>query len=119
MQKSITARHFDLTPEMKESCLAEVDGLRKFFDNIISAELVLDKERHMKKAELKIKVYNATITSAATSEDIYKAVSEATDKARVQLIKYKGKLKEKNSERITKTIDSLTKPSTDVDEIDV
>lgn len=119
MRKSITARHFDLTPEMKQSCEEEIERLAKFFDNIISAELVLDKERHLKKAELRVKVYNATITGTASTEDLYKSVSEAADKVKVQLQKYKGKLKDKNPELITETINSLTKPSTDVDEIDI
>ena len=119
MQKSITARHFDLTPEMKQSCEEEIDRLGEFFDNIISAELVLDKERHLRKAELKVRVYNSTITGTANTDDIYKSVAEAADKVKVQLQKYKGKLKNKKPEVITETINSLTRPTTDVDEIDI
>jgi ribosomal subunit interface protein len=44
MNIGITARHFDLTPQLKESIDREVGGLKKYFDNIISAEVILDVE---------------------------------------------------------------------------
>jgi ribosome-associated translation inhibitor RaiA len=46
MQKKVTARHFDLTPEMKARAEEEIDGLTRFYDRIISAEFILDTERH-------------------------------------------------------------------------
>lgn len=119
MQKNITARHFDLTPEMKDRCESEMDGLTRFFDKIISADLVLETEKHRRKAELKVKVYNTTITGTGDSDDLYNSISAAVDKVRGQLIKYKGKMKDKKPDEIHATIDNLTRPSTDVDEVDV
>jgi putative sigma-54 modulation protein len=118
MQKNITARHFDLTPEMKERCEAEIDGLRRYFDNIISANLVLDVERHVHRAELKVQVYNATITGSGDTNDMYNSIASAVDKVKGQLKKYKGKLKNKRPDEITETINNLTQPTTDVDELD-
>ncbi len=119
MQKNITARHFDLTTEMKQKCEDEMDGLSRFFDNIISADLVLDTERHRRKAELKVKVYNTVISGTGETDDLYNSISAAVEKVKVQLIKHKGKLKDKDPEEIKETISSLTQPTTDVDEIDV
>ncbi len=42
MLKKISARHFDLTDEMKEKAESELDALTRYFENIISAEFVLD-----------------------------------------------------------------------------
>jgi len=119
MQKNITARHFDLTDEMRDRCESEMDGLTRFFENIISADLVLETEKHRRKAELKVKVYNSTITGTGDTDDLYNSISAAVDKVKGQLIKYKGKMKEKKPEQIHETIDRLTRPSTDVDEFDV
>ena len=119
MQKKITARHFDLTNEMKIKCEDEMDGLSRFFDQIISADLVLDKERHRRKAELKVKVYNATITGTGETDDLYNSISAAVDKVKVQLKKHKEKLKEKKPEEIQEAIDAVTQPTMDTDEIDV
>jgi len=118
MQKNITARHFDLTPEMRAKAEEEMDGLTRFFDRIISAELVLDAERHRRMAELKVKVYNNTISASAESDDIIAAISAAADKVVGQLKKYKGKLKDRKPEEVTDITDNLTRPSTDVDGID-
>jgi len=119
MQKRITARHFDLTDEMKQRAEADMEGLSRYFENIISAELVLDTERHRRKAELRVKVYNTTITGTGETDDMWNSMAAAVDKVKVQLKRYKGKLKDKRPEEISETIDVLTRPETDVDEIDV
>lgn len=119
MLKEITARHFDLTPEMKEAAEKAMDSLTRYYENIVSAEMVLDTERHLRKAELKVNVYNSTIAGSGETDDMYTSISQAVDKVITQLKKHKGKLKHKNVEKITSTKGRLTKPSTDVDEIDI
>ncbi len=119
MQKTITARHFDLTPEVKTKAEAEMDSLTRYFDNIVSAELVLNTERHMRTAELIVSVYNSTITGSAETDDMYSSISAAVEKVKGQLKKHKGKLKNKRPDEIADTKESLTRPSTNVDEIDI
>lgn len=118
MLKKITARHFDLTPEMKEQAEQEMDSLTRFFDNIVSTELVLDTERHRRIAEIKVNVYNNMLSASAETDDMYNSISVVVEKAKTQLKKYKGKLKDRRPEEITETIDELTKPTTDVDELE-
>ena len=119
MLKKISARHFDLTEELKEKAEVEMDHLSRFFDNIISAELILDKEKHRRMAELNIKVYNSTLSASGESDDMINSITIAVDKARTQLLKYKGKLKDKNQEAIAEAKDASTRPTTDVDEVDM
>jgi putative sigma-54 modulation protein len=119
MQTIITARHFDLTDEMKSHAEGELEGLGRYFDNIISAELILDKERHRRTAELRVKVYKDTLTATGDTDDLYNSIGAAIEKVKAQLKKYKGKLKERRPEEITGMRDSLTKPSTNPDEVDV
>lgn len=119
MQKKISARHFDLTDEIREKAEAEMDGLTRYFENIISAELVLETERHLRKAELTVKVYNSTITGTGDTDDLYNSIGQAVDKVKTQLIKHKGKLKNKRPDEIAEQKDVLTRPSTDVDGLDI
>lgn len=119
MLKKITARHFDLSAEMKKRAEGEMDRLNRYFDNIVSAELVLDTERHRHLAELRVNVYNNMITATGETDDMYSSIAVAVDKVKAQLKKYKGKLKHKKPEEITDTIDTLTRPNTDVDEVEV
>jgi len=69
MLKKITARHFDLTPNIKEKAEEEMERLTRFFDNIVSAELILDQEKHRRIAELKVNVYNQTIAATNIKPD--------------------------------------------------
>lgn len=118
MQKKVTARHFDLTPEIKARAEQEIDSLTRYYDNIISAEFILDAERHRRMAELHVKVYNQTISGSAETDDIYSSIGAAVDKVKGQLKKYKGKLRDKKPDEIADVTDTLTRPTTDVDDFE-
>ncbi|MCB2230896.1 ribosome-associated translation inhibitor RaiA [bacterium] len=119
MQKKITARHFDLTPEIREKAEEEMDGLSRFFDNIISSEFILDVERHRRIAELRVKVYKEVLSATAETDDMYASIDASIDKVKTQLKKYKGKLKDKDPGKIEKLAEERTRPSTNPDEVDV
>lgn len=119
MQKKISARHFDLTEDIKEKAEAEMDSLTRYYENIISADLVLDTERHRRLAELKITVYNQTIAASAESDDMISSITTAVDKVRTQLLKYKGKLKDKRPDEISEAKDAVTRPSTNAEDLDI
>jgi len=119
MQTTITARHFELTEEMKDRAEGEIEGLTRYFENIISAELILDKERHLRKAELRVKVYKETLTGTGDTDDLYNSIGQAVDKVKAQLKKYKGKLKDRRPEEIADIKDELTRPSTNPEEVDL
>lgn len=119
MQKKVTARHFDLTPEIRDRAESEMEGLTRYFENIISAEFILDMERHRRLAELKVKVYNQMLSGSGETDDLYASMEVAVDKVKGQLKKYKGKLKSRKPEQISETTEALTRPSTNPDEVDV
>ena len=119
MQKKVTARHFDLTPEIKARAEEEMEGLTRFFDRIVSAEFVLDAERHRRTAELRIKVHAHTLSASAETDDIITAITTAADKVKAQLKKFKGKLKEKDPSEIAELTNTRTRPDTDVEGVDV
>ncbi len=118
MQKKITARHFDLTAEIKEKAEQEMEGLTRFFDNIISAEFILDMERHRRSAELRVSVYKEVISGSAETDDIYSAIDSATVKVKGQLKKYKEKLKDRDPAQIEKMMTEASRPSTNPEDID-
>ena len=119
MQKMVTARHFDLTPEIRAKAEEEMEGLTRFFDNIISAEFILDQERHRRIAELRVKVYKEVIAATGETDDIYTAIDTAVDKAKGRLNKYKDKLKQKDPEAIDRMQQERAKPATNPEDLDV
>lgn len=119
MNIKVSARHFDLTPELKKHVEHEIEGLTKYFENIISAEIIMDVEKYRQSAEIKVRVYKDTMTAKADSDDMYASIEMAIDKIKGQLKKYKGKLKEKRPEEINEVVKKITRPKTDVDSVDI
>ena len=119
MLTKITARHFDLTPELRERAEKEFESLKRFFDNIVSAELELGIEKHRKLAEMTVIVYNTTLKSTGETDDMYQSIDQAVDKIKSQLKKHKGKLKERQPEKIAAATEIRTRPNTNPDEVDV
>lgn len=119
MNIEITARHFDLTPELREHIEKEVNGLTRYFENIISSEVILDVEKYRQSAEIRVKVYRETIAGKSDTDDMYQSIEQAVGKVKKQLKKYKGKLKDRRPEQITETKEEATRPDTDVDGVDI
>ena len=105
MKVNITARHFELTDELKGRVGEEVDKLTRFYENIISANAVLDVEGYRHMAEISVKVYGTTLTGTGESDQMQISIERAMDKLAVQLKKYKGKLKDKNQKRVSQEIE--------------
>ena len=100
MNVKITARHFKAHDSIKEHAETCIDGLTKFYDGIISAEVILSFEKaqnSIKIAEVIIGVMGKTLTASAKSEEFEKSIDIATEKLETQLKKYKSKLKDKSA----------------------
>jgi putative sigma-54 modulation protein len=103
MQSRTTARHFDLTEELKSFTDKEIDKLERYFNNIIDTHLILDAEKSRMTAELKVKVYGTVLTSKVRSFDMYESVEKVMDKMEQQLKRYKERLKDKKIKKAQKT----------------
>jgi len=111
MKINITARHFELTNELKQLVEEEVEKLTRFFEHIISSNAVLEVEGYRHRAEISVKVYGSTLTGTAESDQMQVSIEQAIDKLTAQLKKYKGKLKDKKQKQISEhktTIPDLT-----------
>jgi len=103
MQIRTTARHFDLTDDLKDFVEKHISKLQKFFDHIIDSHLILEMEKSRMTAELKLKVYGTVLTSKHKSFDMYDSVEKVIDKMQRQLKTYKGKLKDKKIKKAQKS----------------
>lgn len=103
METRITARHFNLTPELKEFCEKQISRLERYFDHIIDCHLILDLEKSRMTAELKLKVHGTALNSKESSFDMHASVEKVLSKMESQLRKYKAKLKDKKPKK-TKAI---------------
>lgn len=110
MEVRITARHFDLTPELKAYAEEKIYPLSRYFDRIIDSHLVLEVEKRRKKAELMLSVFGQSLVAHAVTDDMYVSIDEVMDKLERQLKKYAERFKkhrgltEKEKERIAANI---------------
>jgi putative sigma-54 modulation protein len=99
MQIRTTARHFDLTDDLKNFAEKQIEKLEKYFDHIIDSHLILDMEKSRMTAELKVKVYGTVLSSKYRSFDMYDSVEKVIDKMEAQIRKYKAKLRDKRAKK--------------------
>ncbi len=95
MEIEITARHIDLSKNLKEYIEGEVERLSKIYDRIISAQVVFEMEAHSQYGvEIIINVPKKQLVIKQKADDETKAIDEAMEKMVRQLKKYKEKLRQ-------------------------
>jgi putative sigma-54 modulation protein len=102
MQIRTTARHFDLTDDLKDFAEKQIAKLERYFNQIIDAHLIMEMEKSRMTAELKMKVYGTVLTSKHGSFDMRDSVERVIDKMEIQLKRYKERLKDKKAKKAQK-----------------
>jgi putative sigma-54 modulation protein len=103
MHIQITSRRFKVHDTHREHITKELEKLEKFFDGIISCDVVLFFERPQnsrKHCEMTLKVRGETLFAAADTDDFLKSADAAVAKLERQLKKYKDKIREKDKKAV-------------------
>ncbi len=87
MNLRIAARHFDLSENLKDHAEKTIIPLRRFFDKVIDADLVLISEKNRQTAELTFHVKGGAVTAKTQTEDMYGSIDQVADKVERQLKK--------------------------------
>ena len=93
MEMTVTGRHVDITPAIREYATKKLDHIGIDFPRILNAHYILevDKFRHI--AELVLQCGNhITIEAREVSEDLYASIDRVADKVARQMRKYKTKI---------------------------
>lgn len=92
MEIKFTARHFKASPELQQEASDNARNFEKFYDGIISVEIILAEEsarENLKTAEFILYVQDHTVVAKETTEDYYKSINAAAEKVVRQLRKLK------------------------------
>ena len=100
MKVRITARHFDLTDDLKQFAETRMQSLTRYFDNIIGIHLKLDVEKYRHSADLNATVHGTMLSCSANSNDMYASVDEVVNKMETQVKKYKSRLQDKDQRKV-------------------
>jgi putative sigma-54 modulation protein len=85
MKVSVTARHFDLTPQLREHAEARLDRFGKFTSGLVSAHVVLEIEKYRQIAEVSVHSRQGDYTGKAESGEMTVSIDGACDKVERQI----------------------------------
>lgn len=89
MNLSITGRHLEITPAIREYVISKMSRVTRHFDNVIDSQVILSIERLNHTAEVTVRLPGKDIHCEAIDENLYAAIDLLTDKTDRQVIKYK------------------------------
>ncbi len=94
MNISTTARHYDLPPALRDYAESRVAGLKKYFDQIVTAHIIFTVEKYRHRAEITLHVNGRDFVGIEESDDMYVSFDAALDKLERQLRRHKEKLRD-------------------------
>jgi len=101
MRISFTARHYKPSERLKEYAQNEALRFEKFYDGIISCDIVLDYQKDIQIAEINLTVYGQKLTVVEKTDEIYKSIDKAIEKMERKLKRYKEKKFQQHPENKT------------------
>jgi len=98
MQVSITGRHVDLTPPLKDYVHDKLQHLKHSFDHVVDAHVVLSVEKFRQRCEVTLQANSINIHGTHETEDMYASIDGVVDKLNRQLKRYRAKLRHHESQ---------------------
>jgi putative sigma-54 modulation protein len=99
MNVSTTARHYDLSPALKDYAEGKVQNLKRYFDHIVNARVVFSLEKYRHKVEITLHANGRDFVCAEESDDMYVSVDRSIDKLESQLRRHKDKVKRRKAQQ--------------------
>ena len=95
MKIKIAGRHTEASDALRSYVVEKTEALERFFDRIISVDVVLSVEKERQIADFHAHLTNRKVISAKEeSGDMYASIDKAIDRLRRQLVKFKDQLHE-------------------------
>lgn len=92
MQTTCSTRHGEVSDALKDYVQSEVEGLSKYFERLVEADIILDQEGHRHIAEVRIHSSNDTHFASSEAADMRTAIDATVGKLKRQLQRHKEKL---------------------------
>ena len=94
MNLNISGHHVDLSPALREYVASKLERVRRHFDRVIDATVVLTVEKLEHKAEATIHAPGADLHAQAIEPDMYAAIDCLVDKLDQQTRRHKEKVRD-------------------------
>jgi len=100
MKIKIAGRHTDASPALRDYVIEKTEALERFFDRIVSVDVVLSVEKERQIADFHAHLTNRKqINAKEESTDMYASIDKAIDRLKRQLVKFKDQLQDVKERR--------------------
>lgn len=100
MNLNVSGHHLEVTPAIRSYVSAKLERIRRHFEHVIDAHVILSAVKLRRKAEVTLHLRGKDIHCACEDEDLYAAIDLLADKLDRQVLKHKGKRYDKPHEAI-------------------
>lgn len=91
MSLTITGRHLEITPAIREYVYTKTARILRHFDQVIDTQVMLSVEPLKHTAEITMRLRGKDLHCQASDDNLYAAIDLLVDKVDRQVIKYKSK----------------------------
>ncbi|MCD6044444.1 MAG: raiA [Burkholderiales bacterium] len=95
MNLSVSGHHLEVTPALRTYVESKLARVRRHFDHLIEAHVILTADGLRQKAEVTLHVRGKDLHCESEEADLYAAIDLLADKLDRQVLRYKDKLYEK------------------------
>ncbi|TAN28218.1 MAG: ribosome-associated translation inhibitor RaiA [Castellaniella sp.] len=91
MSLTITGRHLEITPAIREYVYTKTARVLRHFDQVIDSQVMLSVQPLKHTAEMTVRLRGKDLHCEASDDNLYAAIDLLVDKVDRQIIKYKSK----------------------------
>jgi putative sigma-54 modulation protein len=97
-----TARHFELTPGLKEHTQKRLEKLERFLGGVEDVYVILTTEKHRRIAEISLRARGTEIVGRDESDDMVTSIDRVVDRIERQLKRLHARRRERGQRRSPK-----------------
>ncbi len=91
MNLNISGHHLEVTPAIRDYVASKLDRIKRHFDQVIDASVILQVEKLIHKVEVKLHVRGRDFHAHSEDGNMYAAIDLMIDKLDRQIVKHKEK----------------------------
>jgi putative sigma-54 modulation protein len=95
MNLNVSGHHLEVTPAIRTYVTSKLERVKRHFDHVIDAHVILTVDKLRQKAEVTLHVRGKDLHCESEEGDLYAAIDLLADKLDRQVLRYKDKLNDK------------------------
>lgn len=93
MKITITGRHFEITPALREYLEEKFSKLEKYAPDIVNLQVILQMEKRNAILEANVKLKKFRVNVKEKNRDMYTAIDKVLDILKKQIVRHEKKMK--------------------------